>query len=190
MPRSRLTVPLHRYAAFYILIFCRIGCHYHPLGTDEPSWETEKRKKKGKRQREGAWVRRRCSTMMHTKRKGIQTRGADTMLSVSRSVRIQTDAQTHKYTEGWQHCDRPWMITSWPSGPSPQISLSGSKSGLSLYANQPPFNPTNHGPPRWRPPPITARWLTMPSKINIKPSRRQKRSDITENRRGTGCVEY
>lgn len=62
-------------------------------------------------------------------------------------TQMQTDAQTHKYTEGWQHCDRPWMITSWPSGPSPQISLSGSKSGLSLYANQPSFNPTNQPQP-------------------------------------------
>lgn len=42
---SRLTVPLHRYAAFYIFIFVRIGCHYHPLGTDEPSWETTKKKR-------------------------------------------------------------------------------------------------------------------------------------------------
>lgn len=43
MLRSRLTVPLYRYAAFYIFIFCRIGCLYHPLGMDDPSW---KRKKK------------------------------------------------------------------------------------------------------------------------------------------------
>lgn len=58
-------------------------------------------------------------------------------------TQMQTDAQTHKYTEGRQRCDRPWMITSWPSGPSPQISTSGSKSGLSLYANGASFNPTS-----------------------------------------------
>lgn len=69
-------------------------------------------------------------------------RGTDAMLLVSActDTQMQTDAQIHKYTEWWQHCDRPWMITSWPLGPSLQISLSGSKSGLSLYANQPSFN--------------------------------------------------
>lgn len=91
--------------------------------------------------------------------------------------------QTHKYAEGWQHCDRPWMITSWPSGPSPQILLSGFKSGLSLYANQPCSQPANHSPPCCQPLPITALWLTMPSIINIKPSEKQKRSDIIESRR-------
>lgn len=42
---SRLTVPLHRYVALYILIFCRIGCLDHPLGTDEPAWKRHKKKK-------------------------------------------------------------------------------------------------------------------------------------------------
>lgn len=140
---------------------------------------------KNKSHREGAWVRWICSTMMHTK--------AQTQCSLSPArtdTQMQTDAQRRKYTEEWQRCDRPWMITSWPSGPSPQISLSGSKSGLSLYANHPSFNPTNHRPPNWQLLPITVLRLTMSSKINIEPCRRQKRSDITENRRGTGCVEY
>lgn len=182
----RLTIPLYRYAAFYIFIFCRIGCHYHPLGTDEPSWETKKKKKRSMSE-----MVMPNNDAYKTQRNTNKHKEAQTQCSVSAArTDIQTDAQTHKYTEGWQHCDRPWMITSWPSGPSPQISLSGSKSGLSLYANQPPFNPTNHSPPHWHPLPITALWLTMPSKINIKPSRRQKRSDITENRRGTSCVEY
>lgn len=82
-----------------------------------------------------------CSTRMHTKRKGIQTNTQRHRCNVARlCLHWHTDAQTHKYTEWWQHCDRPWMITSWPLGPSLQISLSGSKSGLSLYANQPSFN--------------------------------------------------
>lgn len=34
-----------------------------------------------------------------------------------------------------------------------------------------------------QPLPITALWLTMPSIINIKPSEKQKRSDIIETRR-------
>lgn len=51
MLQSRLTVPLRRYAAFYIFIFCRVGCHHHPLGMDEPSWETHKKKKKTARGR-------------------------------------------------------------------------------------------------------------------------------------------
>lgn len=86
-------------------------------------------------------TRGRC-IMMHTKRKGTQTHsGADTMFP-----RLLV-TQTHKYAEGWQCHDRPWMITSWPSGPSPQISLSGSKSGLSLYANQPSFYPASQPQP-------------------------------------------
>lgn len=86
------------------------------------------------------------------------------------------------------------MITSWPSGPSPQISTSGSKSGLSLYANAASCNPpptlpqpTNQGPPCWRARrPIAALRLTMPSKINIKPSAGDKRGQISE---GTGETE-
>lgn len=86
------------------------------------------------------------------------------------------------------------MITSWPSGPSPQISTSGSKSGLSLYANAAscnplhhPHRPANHGPPCWRARrPIAALRLTMPSKINIKPSAGDKRGQISE---GTGETE-
>lgn len=68
--------------------------------------------------------------------------------------------------------------------------LSGSKSGLSLYANQLPFNPPTTAPLARPLLPITALQLTMPSKINIKPSGRQKRSDIRENRRGMSRVEY
>lgn len=177
-----LTLPLGRYAAFHIFILCRILCLYHPPGTDLSSWNKKKKKKKHEWDRDAQqWCiyKHKSSTNNHN----------EAQCSPSRTdTQLQTD--THKYTEEWQRCDRPWMITSWPSGPSPQISLSGSKSGLSLYANQPPFNPTNHSPPHWQPLPITALWLTMPSKINIKLSRRQKRSDITENRRGTGCVEY
>lgn len=86
------------------------------------------------------------------------------------------------------------MITSWPSGPSPQISTSGSKSGLSLYANAAscnplphPHRPANQGPPCWRARrPIAALRLTMPSKINIKPSAGDKRGQISE---GTGETE-
>lgn len=71
-----------------------------------------------------------------------KNKGAQTQCSPCRRTHAQ---------EGWQCRDRPRMITSRPSGPSPQISLSGSKSGLSLYANQPSFSPTNHGPPRRQP---------------------------------------
>lgn len=86
------------------------------------------------------------------------------------------------------------MITSWPSGPSPQISTSGSKSGLSLYANVAscnplfhPHPPANQGPPCWRAcHPIAALRLTMPSKINIKPFAGDKRGQISE---GTGATE-
>lgn len=86
------------------------------------------------------------------------------------------------------------MITSWPSGPSPQISTSGSKSGLSLYANAASCNPlpqprppANQGPACWRARrPIAALRLTMPSKINIKPSAGDKRGQISE---GTGETE-
>lgn len=186
----RLTVPLHRNAAFHIFIFFSIGCFYYPLGTDNPSWKKNKSKEKKKKT---AWGNKSeietPNNDAYKTRNRTNTKRRHNALSL---LLTQTHRyrQTHKYAEGWQRRDRPWMITSRPSGPSPQILLSGSKSGLSLYANQPSFKPTNHSPPHWQPLPITALRLTMPSKINIKPSGRQKRSDMTENRRGTSCVEY
>lgn len=84
----------------------------------------------------------------------LLTNSAHKMLNNIKTKKRRHNAlyvDTHTHSEGWQSCDRPWMITSWPSGPSPQISLSGSKSGLSLYANQSSFSPTNHGPPRREP---------------------------------------
>lgn len=45
-------------------------------------------------------------------------------------------------------------------------------------------------PPHCQPLPITALWLTMPSIINIKPSKKQKRSDIIENRNIKSSFSY
>lgn len=93
------------------------------------------------------------------------------------------------------------MITSWPSGPSPQISMSGSKSGLSLYANVASCNlpspPFPHHRPANQP---GARVLSGPPSNRSAPAnnalqnqhqafcRRQKRSDIRGNRRDGGAA--
>lgn len=89
------------------------------------------------------------------------------------------------------------MITSWPSGPSPHISTSGSKSGLSLYANAASCNPlpdppsTNQpgapvlaGPPSNRSAPANNALQNQHQAFR----RRQKRSDIRGNRRDGGAA--
>lgn len=109
MLQSRLTVPLHRYAAFNIFEFCSIGCLHHPLGTDQSSWDSRRRKKKEREkdsEREHEWDRDAPQWCIQNAKEYKQTqRGADTMFYVPPTHR-DTDTQIHRgMTALWQAMD-------------------------------------------------------------------------------------
>ena len=100
MMRSTLTVPLYRYAAFYIFVFCGIGCFYHPLGTDKSSWETPKQKEDKKDSERQQVVRQ--EMLDNDAYKTQRNTNKNTKRCRHNALRLLL-AQTHRYRQTHRH---------------------------------------------------------------------------------------
>lgn len=128
------------------------------------------------------------------KRKGILANAQRPRCKVTHLVSctntgVQTDTQIHRGMTTLRQATDDYLVALGPLS-------SDLAEWLQIWAKplcKSTLKPTSQPPPphpHCQPLPITALRLTMPSIINIKPSEKQKRSDISQRTGDTSSLEY